>query len=318
MTDKQINQWLRKQFSPIGWVLVAYYGLINLLSLMAMGFESLRQMRSLIGTGRNWFYHMDMDAMLGNAWGYIMAIVALFLIIHGWKGRDYWKNEIFVKEKPMKARLFFGMLFLCMGTQMVNSLWVAGLEFLYSLSGESLDVIMEAVSGMSDTFSMFLYVSVFAPVWEELLFRGFVLRTLRPFGKRFAILGSAVLFGLFHGNLIQTPYAFLMGLLLGYVTVEYSILWALLIHVFNNFVLADLMTRAMMLLPAEVATILDLAILGTGLVVSVAILAVKRREIAEHIRSEWMDRRVLKCFFTSAGVIAMAVLAIVNILTGMP
>ena len=318
MTDKQINKWLRRQFSPIGWVLVAYYGLINLLSLMAMGFEALRQMRGLVGTGRNWFYHMDMDAMLGNAWGYIMAIVALFLIMHGWKGRDYWKNEVFVKEKPMKAGVFFGMLFLCMGTQMVNSLWVAGLEFLYSLSGESLDVIMEAVSGMSDTVSMFLYTAVFAPVWEELLFRGFVLRTLRPFGKRFAILGSAVLFGLFHGNLIQTPYAFLMGLLLGYVTVEYSILWAILIHVFNNFVLADLLGRAMMLLPEMAATVVDLVILGTGLVVSVAILAVKRRQIAEHIRSEWMDRRVLKCFFTSAGVVAMAVLAIVNILTVMP
>ena len=74
----------------------------------------------------------------------------------------------------------------------------------------------------------------------------------------------------------------------------------------------------MMLLPAEVATILDLVILGSGLAVSVVILVVKRREIAEHIRSEWMDRRVLKCFFTSAGVIAMAVLMILNIFAVMP
>ena len=104
MTDKQINKWLRRQFSPIGWVLVVYYGLINLLSLMAMGFEALRQMRGLIGTGRNWFYHLDMDAMLGNAWGYIMAVVTLFLIIHAWKGPDYWKQEVFLKEKRMEER----------------------------------------------------------------------------------------------------------------------------------------------------------------------------------------------------------------------
>ena len=62
----------------------------------------------------------------------------------------------------------------------------------------------------------------------------------------------------------------------------------------------------------------DLVILGMGLAVSAVILVVRRRQIAEHIRSEWMDRRVLKCFFTSAGVIAMAVLMIVNILTVMP
>ena len=30
MTDKQINKWLRRQFSPIGWVLVVYYGLTNI------------------------------------------------------------------------------------------------------------------------------------------------------------------------------------------------------------------------------------------------------------------------------------------------
>ena len=91
--------------------------------------------------------------------------------------------------------------------------------------------------------------SILAPLWEELLFRGYVLRTLRPYGKRFAVMGSGVLFGLFHGNLLQTPYAVLMGLVLGYLTVEYSIHWAVLLHLFNNLVLADLLSRITASLP---------------------------------------------------------------------
>lgn len=318
MTDKQINKWLRRQFSPIGWVLLAYYGLINLFSLVAMFWEALRQVLKMDHRGPFWFQQLDMDAIAGNAWGYITAIGVLFVILYAWKGSGYWRDEVFAKEKSMSAGVFFSLLCMCIGSQMVNSLWVYGLEFLYNLSDKSLMPMLEAVSGASDTFSMFLYASVLAPVAEELLFRGFVLRTLRPYGKRFAILGSAFLFGLFHGNLLQTPYAFLMGLVLGYVAAEYSIRWAMGLHLFNNFVLADLLTRLLNPMPEMIANLIQLILLGGCLAVSGVILLVKRGDIVAHIQSEWMDRRVLKCFFTSAGVVVMTVLMIVNILTVMP
>lgn len=318
MTDKQINKWLRHQFSPIGWVLLAYYGLINLFSLVAMFWEALRQVLKMDHRGPFWFQQLDMDAIAGNAWGYITAIGVLFVILYAWKGSGYWRDEVFAKEKSMSGGVFFSLLCMCIGSQMVNSLWVSGLEFLYNLSDKSLMPMLEAVSGASDTFSMFLYASVLAPVAEELLFRGFVLRTLRPYGKRFAILGSAFLFGLFHGNLLQTPYAFLMGLVLGYVAAEYSIRWAMGLHLSNNFVLADLLTRLLNPMPEMIANLIQLILLGGCLAVSGVILLVKRGDIVAHIQSEWMDRRVLKCFFTSAGVVVMTVLMIVNILTVMP
>ena len=318
MTDKQINKWLRHQFSPIGWVLLAYYGLINLFSLVAMFWEALRQVLKMDHRGPFWFQQLDMDAIAGNAWGYITAIGVLFVILYAWKGSGYWRDEVFAKEKSMSAGVFFSLLCMCIGSQMVNSLWVSGLEFLYNLSDKSLMPMLEAVSGASDTFSMFLYASVLAPLAEELLFRGFVLRTLRPYGKRFAILGSAFLFGLFHGNLLQTPYAFLMGLVLGYVAAEYSIRWAMGLHLFNNFVLADLLTRLLNPMPEMMANMIQLILLGGCLAVSGVILLVKRGDIVAHIQSEWMDRRVLKCFFTSAGVVVMTVLMIVNIFSVMP
>ena len=318
MTDKQINRWLRRRFSPTGWVLLGYYALINGLSLAAMLWEALRQVRDMDHRGPMWFMQMDMDALMGNAWGYITAMAVIFLILHGWKGPNYWREEIFAKEKKMPIGVFGCMLCLCIGSQMVNGLWVAGLEWLYNLSGKSLEPMMEAVSGASDTFSMFLYASILAPLGEELLFRGFVLRTLRPYGKRFAVFGSAFLFGLFHGNLLQTPYAFLMGLLLGYAAAEYSIGWAIALHMFNNFVLADLLTRLTDLLPAGVGDGISLILLGGCLAASGVILFVKRQQILRHIRSEWMDRRVLKCFFTSAGVIALTAVMLGNILLATP
>jgi len=318
MTDKQINKWLRRRFSPTGWVLLGYYGLINVLSFAAMFWEALRQVHRMDNRGPFWFKQLDMDAIAANAWGYITAIAVLFVILWVWKGSEYWRKEVFAKEKSMTAGVFFTLLCLCMGSQMVNSFWISGLEVLFNLFDKSLMPLMEAVSGASDTFSMFLYASILAPVAEELLFRGFVLRTLRPYGKRFAILGSAFLFGLFHGNLLQTPYAFLMGLLLGYVAAEYSLGWAIGLHMFNNFVLADLLTRLLMPLPPMAADLIQMSLLGGCMIASGLILIVKRQAISDYIHSEWMDRRVLKCFFTSAGVIVMTVLMLINMLALLP
>lgn len=312
MTDKQINKWLRRRFSPSGWLLIGYYVLMNYLCILAMFWEGAEQVY------RYGFEGLDVEALTQNAWGYIIATFVALVILYGWKGPEYLHGEIFAREKKMRPGVFFSVMCLCMGSQMVNSLWVMGLEFLYNLSGKSLMPFLESVSGASETVSMFLYASILAPIGEELLFRGFILRSLKPYGKRFAILGSAFLFGMFHGNLLQTPYAFLMGLVLGYVAAEYSVSWAIGLHMFNNFLLADLLTRLTMLLPPILGDLINITLLGGALVASVILLAVKRQEIAAHIHSEWMDRRVLKCFFTCGGTIALTVLMIANILLTLP
>ena len=318
MTDKQINTWLRSRFSVIGWVLIGYYLLVNGLSMVAMLWEALRQTRGLIGKGPMWWTQIDMDALAGNAWGYIAAIAVLFCILHAWKGPGYWRSEVLVKEKPMKGRVFLSVLCLCLGCQMINSFWVSGLELLFNCFDKSLMPMLESVSGDSDTFSMFLYAAILAPIAEELLFRGYILRSLMPYGKKFAVFASAFLFGVFHGNLIQTPYAFLMGLVLGYVAVEYSAVWAIGVHTFNNLVLADLLTRLTKPLPLEIAGGINLILLGSGLAASGVILLVKRREIVDYLCSEWMDRRVLKCFFTCGGMILLMVLMLGNSLLFLP
>ena len=201
-----------------------------------------------------------------------------------------------------------------MGAQMANTLWVTLLEAIMNSVGRSVMPVLEAVAGDTDTFSMFMYASILAPVWEEILFRGYVLRTLRPFGKRFAILASAILFGLFHGNLLQTPYALLMGLVLGYVTVEYSIGWAIALHMFNNLVLADLLTRLTANWSEMAYGTLNLILFGGSAVISVWILLRNRGEIRAYRGSDWIDRRCLKCFFTSGGILALTALACVNMI----
>lgn len=70
---------------------------------------------------------------------------------------------------------------------------------------------------------------------EELVFRGWILGSLRPFGERRALLLSALIFGLMHMNLTQVPFAFMLGLLFGFIYLRTGRLWpGMGIHFLNN------------------------------------------------------------------------------------
>ncbi len=312
MTDKQINKWLRRRFSVIGWVLILYYGLMTLLTSLTVGTELAKQNLWAFAAG-DFSGSVDWNAINGNAWGYIVSMLVGYAVLDAWKGKNFWQDQVLHRQASMKWKSFVCFLLFCMGAQMASSIWITLLELLLVPFGKSVMPILDSVAGDSDTFSMFLYVSILAPIWEELLFRGFVLRSLQPYGKRFAIFVSAVLFGIFHGNLLQLPYAVIMGLLLGYVTVEYSIGWAVLLHMFNNLVLADLLTRMTAAWPDAAYSMLNLLLFGGSALISLVILCKNRRVILAYRKAEWMDRRCLKCLFTSTGILALLILMSVNI-----
>lgn len=307
MDDKAVNKWLRRRFSPVGWTLVGYFLLMNALVIVAVAAEGARQnLRVIAGLADS----IDPDAIFLSGGGYIAAVAAGLVILYGWKGPDWFRDRILVRRERMKAGSFLSLIAIGMLAQILNGLWVAGLEAVMNCFDRSVMEMLEQVSGSTDSLSMFLYASVLAPISEEILFRGYVMRSLEPFGKRFALFGSALMFGLFHGNLLQTPYAFIMGLVLGYAAMEYSIVWAIGIHIFNNLVLADAMSRLQLMLPEAAAAAVD----GVYFLIAasaVVLLIRRRREIREY-RAEGMDPRCVRCFLLSPGVIAIMLIAAVS------
>lgn len=89
----------------------------------------------------------------------------------------------------------------------------------------SYDEIAEAISG-SGFLSQMLVIGIGAPVVEELLCRGVVLnRMLSWMPKWVAALASSAIFGLIHLNLLQSLYAFVVGIALAALYLRYRNLW---------------------------------------------------------------------------------------------
>lgn len=97
---------------------------------------------------------------------------------------------------------------------------------------------------MKDVFNAMLHnpvgiisIVVLAPAVEELLFRGAIQGHLMRTWKNptYAIVISALIFGLVHGNPKQIPFAFVTGLALGWVYYRTgSLLPSMLMHFLNN------------------------------------------------------------------------------------
>jgi membrane protease YdiL (CAAX protease family) len=105
-------------------------------------------------------------------------------------------------------------------------------ELFHTTSENPVDMLTEGVP----VWLMLTITVVIVPILEELIFRKLLLDRLSIYGNVFAIIISAALFGLFHGNLYQLFYAFFAGLILGYVTVKGgSWLYGVGLHIFMNF-----------------------------------------------------------------------------------
>ena len=100
------------------------------------------------------------------------------------------------------------------------------------------DMVTELLRQMTGgpLWSSFLLTAVFAPIFEEWLCRGMVLRGLLTKMKPgWAIVVSALFFALIHLNPWQALNAFIIGVVMGYVYYKTGSLWlTMLIHFVNN------------------------------------------------------------------------------------
>ena len=299
MDDRLIRKQLRGQMNINGWVMLLYYALMNVM-VTAM---FVSQILAYAMNGVELTEEQMNGLLLSNGWGYVIASITGFVLLLLWKKKQFCFHEIWKSDKRMTFGSFLVLLCLFLGGQGLFQLYSWGLEFLLNQIGLSGMAAIESASITADTVSMFLYICIIAPIAEEILFRGLLLRMLMPYGKRLAILATAFLFGMFHGNPMQSPYAFVVGLVLGYVAAEYSIRWAMALHFINNLVLGDLFTRLVKLIPLWLGDLLFMVIIWGSLLAALILLICYRKRIAAYIRQNPMHPWCINAFFTSPGIL---------------
>ncbi|MEE1238321.1 MAG: type II CAAX endopeptidase family protein [Acutalibacteraceae bacterium] len=223
-------------------------------------------------------------------------------------------SDLVPLKKPLgnKTAIFFIGLSVCAFANIANS-------FCGQLFGSlGIDYNVDFGDNPRGFFGFLLSLiatAVVPPLVEEFACRGIILGSLRRFGDGFAVLVSAILFGLMHGNFDQMPFAFMVGLALGFIVVKTDSLWiAVAVHAANNFIsvafeylLAGLSQNAQNLIYSlYLMAALILGVIGAVLLSDREGFNFKKSDTESSLKQK------IKWFFTSPVIIIFTVLCVLE------
>ena len=293
--DKAESKAIRKEPKPIGLSLILYI-LITTVAAIAI------LLPGLLITGEL--------GQLPEIAQFVAPILGLgFMFLYFRSKMEY--KTLFKKEKKMTALHFIRILFMFIGISTVAQFFYQAFEESLQQMGYSLvPDVLEALLGSKNVF-MLLAAWIIAPIGEELIFRGFLLRHLEKHGKVAAIFITSLLFGLFHGNLGQGMNAFAVGLVLGYVAMEYSVIWSIVLHWINNFVFCSLLPGLLGGIPAmaPISTLVALICLA----IAVYMLVYNRRLVAAWFKENAAQENRIEWLLSSGWMNLFLLLAVAGV-----
>ena len=230
---REARKLYRKHCSRIGWAAMADIGLMFavqiLVSYLGVYIYSILRATNVVSD-------IDDTSLSVNITMFAMAISALVgnLVPSSAHGRK-WRVKFTDPFKGDKLKP---------GFVLTATITAIGVNFIWGIIYNIITYSPDATSSEGYTqyntppvalWLMVIWTCVIAPVTEEYMFRGIFMRMLSKYGTTFGIVTSALMFGLMHGNLAQTPMTFMIGLIMGYVAAKSgNIRQAIFIHAVNN------------------------------------------------------------------------------------
>ena len=165
-----------------------------------------------------------------------------------------------------------------------------------------------------------IVLAVLPALLEEMVFRGYILRTMRPYGDWYAVFVSSLLFSLMHGNIEQIPFAFIVGLALGWLMIYTNNIWLPVIVHFCNNGLSVLMQYFGDRYPSAetqgLFNLLVIVLVGVVGLASFGVLLSRHRELFGRLPKKSLlsaSSRFGNLFLAPAWVIAVAVMLLLTV-----
>ncbi len=260
----------KKRINRLGWTLTIMIGVINLLAVVdviLVGLFSMFGSEKLTIASAAFF---DTVCYLG----YFLIPAAIFYFMSSNKPAEPIKFKLRLsKYLPLMILSGIGISH---AAGILNDWFCRAID--YSLPADDYSRYMSN----PEIIAMFMAVSLAPAFAEEVLFRGVLYTNLRPYGKTFAVLTSAVMFSLMHQNVGQLFYTFVAGVIMAMIYEASGSIWgSILLHMFNNLyaVLQSAILYRYDETTASVILYLSQSVLiFLGAVSTICLLAIKRKQ----------------------------------------
>ena len=226
MTKNKVDLWYKIRFIMVPILsIIAYYYLTKYLNMMA--FELFLEILKIPMIQFIEFMYLS-DILIA------LIQLIIFFVIYKLAVR---RNEDELRTKLNLKDISFSVM---------TGIGVSGISFIWLIIAGKIPEFQAQIAAMKEGNAMigggslhgvFLSAVIAAPIVEEVIFRGVVLGSFRKIFPAWAsILISAVIFGVYHMNLVAIVYATVMGIIAGVVyEKKQNLLFPIVLHMANNF-----------------------------------------------------------------------------------
>lgn len=226
-----------------------------------------------------------------------------------------------VPTKSMSPFMFFGATFVAFGFNSICNIANGIFSSILTMFGmKPVSQSLDGFKGTEDLLISILCTAILPALIEEFAFRGVVLGIFRKnMSDTAAIILSAFIFGLVHGNLVQLPFAIGMGLVFGVVTVHTNSIWpAVVAHFLNNFcavLLSSGLVENMSRSGANIVSILFYVVSTALAILGVIMLLKKDKNIFKFSKKNktFSDKKSIGIAISSVGMILAIIAYAINI-----
>lgn len=248
------------------------------------------------------------------------------------------------EKKKMGAKAWWAGLCICFAFMYAgNYISTIVLTFFEGILGITTTNPIESVVAESNVIVDIIFIVILAPILEEIFFRKIVCDRIRPLGEGYAIVLSAAIFGLGHGNFYQFAYTFLIGLLLALVYVKtgklrYSIFYHMAFNLVGGVIapwvvefadlegalamleqempaLEDALMALLRMLPCLAYLMLYMATVAVGVVILIRALVKKKIRFEQGALMPYAENKVLTVLCTVGTAVAVTVYAFTFLLS---
>lgn len=163
----------------------------------------------------------------------LIAVFALPFLIRMYKKDKYEMSEWWAKKKELNGKniVMITVLAACVCIAANNFIMLSGITVQSETYLETAQLIYE-----SPIIIQLIGLGIVVPVMEEMIYRGLLYRRMREYLPMTAcIIGTAMVFGIYHGNFVQLIYAAVIGVFLAYLfEIFRSVKAPVLFHVAAN------------------------------------------------------------------------------------
>lgn len=299
---------IRRGYNTIGAVLLILYILTMAVCITAYSVFSSETVYDEEGMAIYGFT----DMLIG---GCLPAAIAMLVFFGYCLCARYDPKELFrVKGLDKGQILRYCMIVLgCQQVSFICAIIISGVLSSMGLEVSGLNYVLEHEPS---AYAVDIFGAVIlAPIGEELIYRGVVLRCAAKVSQRFAIFFSAFIFGIMHGNPYQFVLGFLIGIPMAVITIKSgSIIPSIICHMVNNVIAS--IPSVIEYFNEDAAAAVNLIMLPIFLILGIVFLVSEissgKMKLPEY--TKFHKKRTFPIIFTSWSMIIIMIIYVFDLL----